>query len=97
MSSVTKRLLTSNFTVCERMWPADVTIGSWMLAMNVTHLDDRRLCEEKCGPATVAVYDIPKCAGLCNAPQKLPVLHKMPACRTPPPDDLPTLEPYFWF
>ena len=23
----------------------DVTVGSWMLAFNVTHLDDRRLCQ----------------------------------------------------
>ena len=29
----------------QRRCCADVTVGSWMLALNVTHLDDRRLCE----------------------------------------------------
>lgn len=72
-----------------------------MLAMNVTHLDDRRLCDKECGPATVAVYDIPKCAGLCDAPKSLPILHAAPECRTPTVDPktefLPTLQPFFWF
>ena len=80
---------------------ADVTVGGWMLAMNVTHLDDRRMCEESCGPATVAVYDIPHCAGLCDAPKSLPLLYASPACRTPPVDPktgtLPKLQPYFRF
>lgn len=79
---------------------ADVTVGGWMLAMNVTHLDDRRLCERECGDATLAVYDIPECAGLCDAPQKLPELHRDPKCRTPILDskgDIPTLRPFFYF
>ena len=72
-----------------------------MLAMNVTHLDDRRLCDQECGPATLAVYDIPRCAGLCDAPKSLPILHASPECRTPAVESgshsLPTLKPYFWF
>ena len=28
----------------------DVTVGSWMLAFNVTHLDDRRLCQVRSCP-----------------------------------------------
>lgn len=72
-----------------------------MLALNVTHLDDRRMCDEKCGPASVAVYDIPECAGLCDAPKSLPKLHSSAACRTPAADpatgQLPLLEPYFHF
>ena len=85
---------------CSVLGDADVTIGGWMLAMNVTHLDDRRLCETACGPATLAVYDIPQCAGLCDAPKKLPELHRDPACQTPVLDakgDIPTLRPFFWF
>ena len=71
-----------------------------MLAMNVTHLDDRRLCETACGAATLVVYDIPQCAGLCDAPQKLPELHKDPNCRTPTLNaegTIPTLRPFFEF
>ena len=35
---------------------ADVTVGSWMLAFNVTHFDDRRLCEPACSATSIAVY-----------------------------------------
>jgi len=93
--------ISCKFNAIKRAFCADVTVGGWMLAMNVTHLDDRRMCDEHCGPATVAVYDIPQCAGLCDAPKSLPLLHADPKCRTPPLDPrtgtLPTLEPYFWF
>lgn len=41
---------------------SDVTVGSWMLAFNVSHFDDRRMCAPACGPTAVAVYDFPKCA-----------------------------------
>ncbi|KZV29696.1 putative beta-1,3-galactosyltransferase 14-like [Dorcoceras hygrometricum] len=44
----------------------DVTIGSWMLAMNVTHEDNRKLCAAECTQSSIAVWDIPKCSGLCN-------------------------------
>lgn len=43
----------------------DVTIGAWMLAMNVNHEDNRQLCQPECTPSSVAVWDIPKCSGLC--------------------------------
>jgi hypothetical protein len=54
---------------------ADVTVGSWMLAFNVTHFDDRRLCETSCSQSSLAVYDIPGCAGLCDPVRQLPTLH----------------------
>jgi len=41
----------------------DVTIGSWMLAMNVHHEDNRAICDPKCTPTSIAVWDIPKCSG----------------------------------
>lgn len=41
----------------------DVTIGSWMLAMNVYHEDNRALCDPRCTPTSIAVWDIPKCSG----------------------------------
>lgn len=41
----------------------DVTIGSWMLAFNTTPYDDRRMCETSCTASSLAVYDMPRCAG----------------------------------
>lgn len=41
----------------------DVTIGSWMLAMNVHHEDNRAMCDPRCTPTSIAVWDIPKCSG----------------------------------
>ncbi|XP_044472663.1 probable beta-1,3-galactosyltransferase 14 isoform X2 [Mangifera indica] len=41
----------------------DVTIGSWMLAMNVNHEDNKGLCQAECTPTSIAVWDIPKCSG----------------------------------
>ena len=41
----------------------DVTIGAWMLAMNVNHENHKTLCERECSPYSIAVWDIPKCSG----------------------------------
>lgn len=41
----------------------DVTIGSWMHAMNVHHEDNRVMCHPQCKPTSIAVWDIPKCSG----------------------------------
>ncbi|GFP78657.1 probable beta-1 3-galactosyltransferase 14 [Phtheirospermum japonicum] len=41
----------------------DVTIGSWMLAMNVNHEDSKELCSVECTSSSIAVWDIPKCSG----------------------------------
>lgn len=43
----------------------DVTVGSWMLAMNVEHEDNRAICDPRCTPTSIAVWDIPKCSGSC--------------------------------
>ncbi|KAM0063389.1 putative galactosylxylosylprotein 3-beta-galactosyltransferase [Helianthus debilis subsp. tardiflorus] len=43
----------------------DVTIGAWMLAMNVTHENNRQLCQPECTATSIAVWDIPKCSGYC--------------------------------
>ncbi|KAI6679949.1 hypothetical protein NL676_033830 [Syzygium grande] len=68
----------------------DVTIGSWMLAMNVYHEDNRAICDPRCTPTSVAVWDIPKCSGLCRPATKMRELHKIDMCSkspTLPPDD----------
>ena len=55
-----------------------------MLAFNVTHYDDRRLCEPACSPSSVVVYDMPKCAGLCDPIGSLPALARDKACVSGP-------------
>lgn len=62
----------------------DVTIGAWMLAMNVSHEDNRALCEPDCTPSSIAVWDIPKCSGLCNPEKKMLTLHKTEICSSSP-------------
>eukprot|EP00803_Ostreobium_quekettii_P008075 evm.model.scf_194.3 EVM.evm.TU.scf_194.3 scf_194:20205-23426(+) len=59
----------------------DVTIGSWFVAFNVSHYDDRRLCETSCSETALVVYDFPDCAGFCDAYARLPEVHKK--CQTP--------------
>lgn len=58
----------------------DVTIGAWMLAMNVNHEDSKELCEADCAPSSIAVWDIPKCSGLCNPESRLLELHQKEIC-----------------
>ncbi|KAI4388263.1 hypothetical protein MLD38_000606 [Melastoma candidum] len=58
----------------------DVTIGAWMLAMNVRHENNKGLCEAECTPSSIAVWDIPKCSGLCDPEKRLLELHEMESC-----------------
>ncbi|XP_058095624.1 probable beta-1,3-galactosyltransferase 14 isoform X1 [Magnolia sinica] len=62
----------------------DVTIGSWMLAMNVDHEDNRALCAPDCSESSIAVWDIPACSGLCNPEEKLVTLHQRDICSSNP-------------
>ncbi|GAB4837105.1 hypothetical protein Ancab_002016 [Ancistrocladus abbreviatus] len=71
----------------------DVTIGSWMLSMNVHHEDNRAICDPQCTATSIAVWDIPKCSatsGLCNPATRMKELHQISMCSkspTLPPDD----------
>eukprot|EP00850_Spirogloea_muscicola_P001104 SM000004S14974 [mRNA] locus=s4:544352:547097:- [translate_table: standard] len=71
----------------------DTTIGLWMLALNVTHEDDRRLCEPQCNGKSIAVWDIPFTSGLFEPEKALLRLHADPVCSQTPtiddPDDHP--------
>ncbi|CAN1159844.1 Probable beta-1,3-galactosyltransferase 12 [Linum perenne] len=62
----------------------DVTIGSWMLAMDVKHEDNRAICDPQCTSTSIAVWDIPKCSGLCNAASRMRELHKVDMCSKSP-------------
>lgn len=58
----------------------DVTIGAWMLAMNVNHENTLELCSRECTSTSIAVWDIPRCSGLCNPETRLLELHKLEEC-----------------
>lgn len=62
---------------------ADTSLGAWMLGLNATHFDDRRLCSPHCTETSVAVYDIPKCSGLCDPQGELAQLDSMADCQSP--------------
>ncbi|PKA46040.1 putative beta-1,3-galactosyltransferase 14 [Apostasia shenzhenica] len=62
----------------------DVTIGSWMLAMNVNHENNKALCSPECTSTSIAVWDIPKCSGLCNPEVKMLELHQKHICSASP-------------
>ncbi|XP_020527868.1 probable beta-1,3-galactosyltransferase 14 isoform X2 [Amborella trichopoda] len=70
---------------CFRMFSnEDVTIGSWMLAMNVNHEDNHELCSTECTSSSIAVWDIPNCSGLCRPEEKMLTLHNMKSCTETP-------------
>ncbi|CAN6443819.1 unnamed protein product [Victoria cruziana] len=58
----------------------DVTVGAWMLAMNVNHEHNMALCSTTCSPSSIAVWDLPKCSGLCSPEEQLLALHQMDIC-----------------
>ncbi|GLU15285.1 hypothetical protein SLE2022_317870 [Rubroshorea leprosula] len=62
----------------------DVTIGAWMLAMNVNHENSKELCEAECTASSIAVWDIPKCSGLCDPENRLLELHQKEICSGSP-------------
>ncbi|CAD5186072.1 unnamed protein product [Musa acuminata subsp. malaccensis] len=58
----------------------DVTVGAWMLGMNVNHENVHSLCEPDCTSSSIAVWDIPNCSGLCNPEVKMLEHHKREIC-----------------
>ncbi|KAL3503134.1 hypothetical protein ACH5RR_037583 [Cinchona calisaya] len=62
----------------------DVTIGAWMLAMNVNHENNKLLCQPECTKTSIAVWDIPRCSGLCEPEKKLLELHANEICSKSP-------------
>ncbi|XP_061363395.1 probable beta-1,3-galactosyltransferase 14 [Gastrolobium bilobum] len=62
----------------------DVTIGALMLAMNVNHENNHELCSPECTTTSIAVWDIPKCSGLCNPEKRMLELHEKDSCTQSP-------------
>uniref|UniRef100_A0A0D9WDP9 Hexosyltransferase n=1 Tax=Leersia perrieri TaxID=77586 RepID=A0A0D9WDP9_9ORYZ len=57
----------------------DVTVGSWMLAMNVKHEDNRAMCDSTCTPTSIAVWD-----NSCNPAEIVKQLHNTTLCSKSP-------------
>jgi hypothetical protein len=76
----------------------DQSMGMWMLAHNVVHFDDRRLCASTChsSGAFVAVNGFaPTCTGMVNPSNELPMLQGLPECHATTPARLPFLRSRF--
>ncbi|KOM43456.1 hypothetical protein LR48_Vigan05g106000 [Vigna angularis] len=79
------RLESSDGATSFRMFSnEDVTIGAWMLAMNVNHENSRELCAPECTSTSIVVWDIPKCSGLCNPEKRMLELHQQESCAKSP-------------
>ena len=74
----------------------DVSVGLWMMALNASFFDDRRLCSPACGETGVVIYDADLGPGLRDPGLALLELAGEPDCRSPPPrsiTDLPLVRP----
>jgi len=76
----------------------DVTVGSWMLALDVVHEHTLDLCAAQCTKTHVAVFDLPECSGAqlkplaaCHPPPSFPPRHP-PALPWERESDLDTRE-----
>ena len=72
-----------------------------MLALNGRHDDERRLCEPICTDTSIAVYDYPRCAGLCEPVKQMQGLWNSTACQLPAlsgsDQTLPQTPPFYKF
>mmetsp|Transcript_36868 Transcript_36868/g.93161 ORF Transcript_36868/g.93161 Transcript_36868/m.93161 type:complete len:425 (+) Transcript_36868:133-1407(+) len=83
MSRRAVRLLASVPDGGLRFWGAgDASFGAWMLAFNVTHLEDRRLCSPNCNEIN-ALAHWGNCNGLCGPSKAMLLAHKG-TCGTEP-------------
>jgi len=83
-SEVVSSLSPSKFQRYRMFMNEDVTIGVWMLAMDVEHEDNRAICDTSCNPTSIAVWDLPRCSGLCNPTERMRELHKEDMCSKSP-------------
>ncbi|CAN1356173.1 Beta-1,6-galactosyltransferase GALT31A [Linum perenne] len=74
-----------NQKVLHKFANEDVSLGTWVLGLDVEHVDERRLC---CGTppdcetrarlgTTCAVSFDWKCSGICKSVERMPEIHKL--------------------
>eukprot|EP00873_Tetraselmis_striata_P025900 jgi/Tetstr1/446164/TSEL_003565.t1 len=62
----------------------DASFGAWFLALNVTHLDEMRLCASNCNQRNLLGYwEVSKCNGMCDPENGMIKVHN-DECGTAP-------------
>ncbi|MCO5593526.1 hypothetical protein L7F22_047540 [Adiantum nelumboides] len=72
-----------NLDILHKYANEDVSLGSWLIGLDVEQIDDKRLCcstleceaKLQAGAACVASFDR-SCSGICNSVERLRVVHK---------------------
>ncbi|PNH08278.1 putative beta-1,3-galactosyltransferase 14, partial [Tetrabaena socialis] len=92
---VVRRVIQRNYHHLRLLANEDTSVGAWMLAHQVAHFEDMRLCSPTCHPAALAVLRT-ECAGLCAPLEDLEALHRQEACASAAPHGgpLPYLPSY---
>lgn len=80
---VVDKVLLRNFDDLRHQKHEDAMVGLWMVAFNVQHEDDRRLCSHKCSPTAVVVSHDPDCSGLCEPVEDMYATHNETLCKGP--------------
>lgn len=84
VSGPVARYIQRSAPVLHRFANEDVTLGAWLVGLEVTHVDERRLCcdsAERCaaqtGPGNVCLaYYEHQCAGICTPETRLVPIYK---------------------
>ncbi|KAF3440947.1 hypothetical protein FNV43_RR19233 [Rhamnella rubrinervis] len=75
--------ITVNSPILHRYANEDVSLGSWLIGLEVEHVDDRSMCcgtppdcewKAQAGNACVASFDWP-CSGICKSVERMKVVH----------------------
>ncbi|MCO5567547.1 hypothetical protein L7F22_021241 [Adiantum nelumboides] len=72
-----------NLDILHKYANEDVSLGSWLIGLDMEQIDDKRLCcstleceaKLQAGAACVASFDR-SCSGICNSVERLRVVHK---------------------
>lgn len=90
---VVKNVVLKNYDNLRLFSNEDTSVGVWMIAHNVTHFEDMRLCAEGCSDAAIGVLR-KSCMGLCNPTKDMLLIHRANHCQTEAVDPLPYLPSY---
>ncbi|DBA82372.1 TPA: hypothetical protein ACH3X2_000628 [Trebouxia sp. C0005] len=90
LSGPVAKYIGRNGPILHRFANEDVTLGGWLVGLEITHVDERRMCcdsAEKCNAQTgdsnmcLAYYEH-QCAGICSSEERLEPIYE--ACLRDP-------------
>lgn len=90
LSGPVAKYIGRNGPILHRFANEDVTLGAWLVGLEITHVDERRMCcdsAEKCNAQTgdsnmcLAYYEH-QCAGICSSEERLEPIYE--ACLRDP-------------